>query len=186
VLDPAIVERLGALSKSMVEKPGLKVDVPIGALPEIDGPALFDLAYGAALAGTMDEALPAPRNTSGTRPPFDELSEKNKIAVLTALVRKQTGADPAIPDMPKPPEGTSRDDAQAMEQAATVEFLQKEARSHVSVAESEYERLAQERATAVEQALLEGSGLEPSRVFTVRDGKVSAQEGKVQLELELK
>ncbi len=34
VLDPATVEHLGALSKSMVEKPGLKVDVPIGSLPE--------------------------------------------------------------------------------------------------------------------------------------------------------
>lgn len=186
VLDPATVERLGALSKSLVEKPGLKVDVPIGSLPEIDGPALLDLAYDSALAGVMEEALPAPRQKSGTRPPFAELSDKNKILVLTALVRKQTGTEPAIPEPPKPPEGTSRDDAKAMQEAATIEFLQKEARSRVSVAESEFERLAQERATAVEQALLEGSGLEPSRVFTVRDGKVSAQDGKVQLELELK
>ncbi len=186
VLDPATIERLGALSKSLVEKPGLKVDVPIGAMPEVDGPALLDLAYDAALAGAMGEALPAARKDSGTRPPFEELSEKNRIAVLTALVRQQTGAEPVLPEPPKPPEGTSGDDAKAMQQVATLEYLQQQARSHVTVAESEFERLAQQRATAVEQALLEGSGLEPSRVFTVRDGKVTAQDGQVQLELELK
>jgi enterochelin esterase-like enzyme len=134
----------------------------------------------------MDEALSAPRKEGATRPPFDELSEKNKIAVLTALVRKQTGAEPAIPEPPKPPEGTSRDDAKAMQQAAAIEYLQQQARSHITVAESEYARLAQDRASAVERALLEGSGLEPTRVFAVRDGKVSAQDGKVQLELQLK
>ncbi len=186
VLDPATVERLGALAKSLVEKPGLSVDVPIGSLPQIDGPGLSDLAYESALADAMDEALPVPRKEGTTRPPFDELSDKNKIAVLTALTRKQTGAEPAIPDPPKPPEGTSRDDAKAMQQAAAIEYLQQQARSHISVPESEYARLAQERASAVERALLEGSGLEPTRVFAVRDGKVSAQDGKVQLELQLK
>ena len=186
VLDPGTVERLGALSKSLVEKPGLNVDVPIGSLPQVDGPALLDLAYESALAGALDEALPAPRKEGGTRPPFDELSAKNRITVLEELVRKLTGAAPVIPEPATPPEGTSRDDAQAMQQAATIEFLQREARSHVSVPESEYGRLAQERASAVERALLEGSALEPSRVFMVRDGKVSAQDGKVQLQLELK
>ena len=73
-----------------------------------------------------------------------------------------------------------------MQQAAAVAYLQQQARSHLSVDESEYSRLGQQRASAVEQALLADSALEPSRVFTVRDGKVSAQDGKVQLELELK
>ena len=87
-LDPATVERLGALSKSLVEKPGLKINVPIGALPEIDGPALLDLAYESALATATDEALPRRARMAQRRPPFDELSAKNKIVVLEALVTK--------------------------------------------------------------------------------------------------
>ncbi len=185
-LDPATVERLGALAKSMVEKPGLSVEVPIGSLPEIDGPALLDLAYQSALADTMNEALPAPRKEGATRPPFDELPAKNQIAVLGALVKKQTGVEPVIPDPAQPPEGTSRDDAKAMQQAATVAYLQQQARSLVSVDAAEYGRLAQQRASAVQRALIEGSGLEPARVFIVRDGKVSTEGGKVQLELQLK
>jgi hypothetical protein len=186
VLDPATAGRLGALAKSLVEKPGLKVDVPIGTLPELDGPALLELAYDSALTETMNATLPAPRNEGGTRPPFDALTAQNKITVLTALVEKQTGTEPEIPESPEPPEGTSRDDAKAMQQAAAIDYLDKQARSHVSVAESEYDRIAEARAAAVQHALLDGSALEPERVFQVRNGKVTPQDGKVRFDLELK
>ena len=186
VLDATTVGRLGALSKSLVEKPGLKVDVPIGALPELDGPALLESAYASALASAMNETLPAPRKDGGTAPAFESLSAKDKIKVLTALVEKQTGAEPRLPELPAAPEGTSRDDAKAMEQAAAIGYLEKEARSHVSVAPEEYGRLAEERAAAVQHALLDGSELEPTRVFLVRNGKVAPQDGKVRFDLELK
>jgi hypothetical protein len=186
VLEPATAANLAALAKSMVEKPGLKIDVPIGALPELDGPALLEVAYQAALSDAMNATLPAPRKDGGTRPAFESLSAKNRIEVLTALVKTQTGAKPEIPEPPKPPEGTSRDDAKAMEQAATIDYLEKLARSHVSVPESEYGRIAEARADAVQHALLDGSGLEPERVFVVRNGKPVAQDGKVRLELQLK
>jgi hypothetical protein len=185
-LDPETVKRLGALSRSLAEKPGLKIEIPVGSIPVLDGPALLEKAYESALAETMNATLPPPRKKDAERPPFDGLSDKNRIEVLTALVTAQTGSAPVIPEPPPPPEGTSRVDANAMQLAAEIDYLQNEARSHVSVAESEYVRLGQERASAVEQALLDGSGLEPSRVFMVRDGKVTAQDGKVQLELELK
>ena len=185
-LDPATAGRLGALAKSLVEKPGLKVDVPIGALPELDGPALLDLAYQSALADAVNTTLPAPRKEGATRPTFEALPSKDQVAVLTALVKKQTGSEPEIPEPPEPPEGTSRDDAKAMQQAAAIAYLEKEARSHVSVPESEYARLAEARAEAVQRALLEGSGLEPERVFLVRDGKVTPLDGKVRLDLALK
>ncbi len=186
VLDPTTAGQLGALAKSLVEKPGLKVDVPIGALPELDGPALLDLAYQSALADAVNTTLPAPRKEGATRPTFEALPSKDQVAVLTALVKKQAGAEPEIPEPPEPPEGTSRDDAKAMQQAAAIAYLEKEARSHVSVPESEYARLAEARAEAVQRALLEGSGLEPERVFLVRDGKVTPLDGKVRLDLALK
>jgi hypothetical protein len=185
-LDPATVERLGALSRSLVEKPGLKLDVPIGALPELDGPALLETAYESALTEAMNATLGAPRKEGATRPPFDSLEAADKIDVLSALVEKQTGAEPGIPESPEPPEGTSRGDAKAMRQAAAIEYLEKEARSHVSVAESEYDRIAEARGAAVQHALLDGSALEPERVFLVRNGKVTPLDGKVRFDLELK
>jgi hypothetical protein len=186
VLDPTTAGRLGALSKSLVEKPGLKVDVPIGALPELDGPALLELAYQSTLADAVNTTLPAPRKKGATRPAFEALPAKDQVEVLTALVRKQTGAEPVIPDPPAPPEGASRDARKAIEQAAALDFLQKQARSHIAVPESDYDRLAEQRAAAVQHALLDGSELEPTRVFLVRNGKVTPQDGKVRFDLELK
>ena len=52
-LDPASAGRLAALSKSLVEKPAIKLDVPIGALADIDGPALAARAYEQQLADAM-------------------------------------------------------------------------------------------------------------------------------------
>ena len=54
-LDPASAGRLAALSKSLVEKPAIKLDVPIGALPEIDGPALAARAYEQQARGRDDD-----------------------------------------------------------------------------------------------------------------------------------
>jgi hypothetical protein len=186
VLDPTTVERLGALAKSLVEKPGLKVDVPIGSLPELDGPALLESAYQSTLDEAIGNTLGAHRKEGAAPVRFDSLPEKKQVEVLTSLVKAQTGAEPKVPEPPEPPQGTSRADAKAMQQAAAIDFLQKEARSHVSVPGSEYDRLAQERGAAVERALLDGSGLEAGRVFLVRGGKVTPNDGKVRLELELK
>ncbi|MCM2311550.1 MAG: DUF748 domain-containing protein, partial [Steroidobacteraceae bacterium] len=52
-LDDATTERLGALARSLVEKPELKLDVPMGTLAEVDGPALTERAYHAAIDGAV-------------------------------------------------------------------------------------------------------------------------------------
>jgi hypothetical protein len=105
--------------------------------------------------------------------------------VLTALVKKQTGGEPQVPEPPAPPEGTSRGEAKALGQAATIEYLEKSARNSVTVPDSELAVLGEARAAAVQHALLDGSTLEPTRVFLTKAGKVTPQDGKVRLELSL-
>jgi hypothetical protein len=186
VLEPPSAQALGALAKSLAEKPGLSVDVPIGTLPALDGPGLRELAYRASLEQAIGTALPPPRKEGATRPGFDALTPRNQITVLTALVKQQTGKEPALPEPPKPAEGTSRDDAEALAQSAAIRYLESEARADVAVPDSALGQLGEDRAAAVQHALLEGSGLEPGRVFQVRDGKVSEHDGQVRLELGLK
>jgi hypothetical protein len=72
-----------------------------------------------------------------------------------------------------------------MNQAATIEYLEKAARAAVTVPDTELAALGEARAAAVEHALLDGSALEPTRVFLTKSGKVTAQDGKVRLELAL-
>jgi septal ring-binding cell division protein DamX len=185
-LDPAIGERLAALSRSLVEKPELNLDIPIGTVPEIDKPRLVERAYEDAVTAATGVVLGGRRKDGESVPAFDQLEPKQQIAVLSTLVKQQTGAEPQIPEPPEPPEGTSRAEAKALRQAAKIEFLEGKAREGIMVPETELERLAEARAGAIEGALLEGGGVDPTRVFKVRDGKVTSHENKVRFELGLK
>lgn len=184
-LDPATAERLDALAKSLAERPELKLDVPIGAVSEIDRPTLAERTYQAALAGAVASRKSQDAQSGEAAPAFETLEPKQRIAVLAAIVTQQTGAEPALPEPAEPPEGTSREDAKALHQAATLEFLEQTARAGVVVPDVELERLAEQRAAAIEKALLGGGALEPTRVFKVREGKVSAQDGRIRFELGL-
>ena len=185
-LDGATAERLASLAKSLVEKPELSLDVPIGAIEEIDRPMLAERAYEAALAAAVAEHAGGKRGSDQPPPAFGELKPRQQIDVLTAMIQAGTGAAPQVPEPPPPPEGASRAEAKAARQAAAVEYLEAEARAGVTVPEAALKQLAEQRAEAIQRALLGGAPLEPTRVFTVLDGKVSSHEGKVRFELGLK
>ncbi len=165
-------------------RPEIKLDVPIGALAEIDGPAMASLVYeqqrAEALAATKLEG-----KYRGPTPTFDSLEPKDRISVLTAMLQKQAGGAAQIPEPPAPPEGTPKDDAKAMRQAATLEYLEKETRARATAPEADLGKLGEQRAAAVQRALLEGTSLEPTRVFLTKTGKVTPQDGKVRFELGL-
>ena len=181
-VDAATSERLSALGKSLVEKPELKLDVPIGVLADLDGPALTERAYRDTLAAAAADRA----GKDGTAPAYDALTPEQTVAALTAHLRQQTGVAPVVPEPAEPPDGTPRKEAKALREAAAVEYLEKAVRDSVTVPEAVLDKLAEERAVAVERALLTDTGLEPTRVFKVREGKLSANEGKVRFELGLK
>ena len=185
-LDATTAGQLDALGKSLVEKPGLTLEVPVMSLAALDGPALEERAWQDALAATAAAALPPARKEGAVRPPYADLSARNKLAVLAALIEQQTGAEPEAPEPPKAPEGASGEERDALADAATIEAWEREARARVTVPADAADRLAEARASAIERALLDASGLEPTRVFLVRNGTVTDDGGKVQLKLELK
>jgi hypothetical protein len=182
-LDATTAGRLAALGRSLVEKPELKLDVPLGALAEVDGPALAARAYDAALAGAV--AARYGGKDGAAAPSYASLEPAQKIEVLTALVTTRTGVAPQVPAPPAPPDGASRKEEKALAEAAAVDYLEQAAKAAVTVPETDFAKLGEERGLAVERALLADTGLEPTRVFKVRDGKVTASEGKVRFELGL-
>jgi hypothetical protein len=183
-LDAATAERLGALAQSLAEKPELKLDVPIGTLPELDRPALADRAYRGALEAVLTMRYARAAKKGEPVPAFDTLGTEERIEVLGALVQQQTGARPQVPEAAVP-EGTSREEAKALRQNAELEYLEQAARSGITVPDLDLDKLGEARAAAVERALLAGDGLEPARVFKVREGKVTDEGGKVRFQLGL-
>ena len=166
-IGPEAAGHLGTLAKGLVEKQGIRIEVPAGSAAELDRPALIEQQLQRQLPG------------------FAGLPPDRQLEALTALVRQQTGAAPHIPEPPAPPEGTPRAEAKALRQGAAIDYLQKEARAHLQASDADLDALGLARSVAIEHALLADSGLEPARVFVARNGKVSPQDGKVRFELAL-
>ena len=184
-LEPQAAASLATLAKGLVQKPGIRLEVPAGVVPELDRPALIDQLYQAQLASAMAAKRHRSADDTSPLPALSTLKPKEQIEILSALVEKQTGAAPKIPEPPAPPEGSSRADAKALREAAAIDYLQKEAHAHLAAADEELDALALARSAAVQHALLTDTGLDPARVFVTKKGKASANEGKVRLELAL-
>jgi len=183
-LDATTAERLAGLAKTLAGKQDIRLKVPLGALADLDLAALTDQRYAAALEATTRRVVLGKKAApEAPVPAFDTLDPSQQIDILTELVTKLTGAKPQLPAPPERAEGTSRKEARAAEDAAAIEFLRDAARSHLAPGAVELERLGQQRAEAVQRALLTDTGLAPERVFVVKDGKVTPQDGKVRFEL---
>jgi hypothetical protein len=185
-LEPAAAERLATLAKGLAQKAGIKLDIPIGTVTSLDEPALKEQRYASEQSTAIKRVLKKKAAVDGEPVTFDSLESDQRVAVLRDLVANLTGAQPKLPEPPERAKGESRKDAKAQAQEAAIDYLQTEAHSHLTVAEADVEALSTARATAVQSALLSSGELSPDRVFLARSDKVTAHEGKVRLELELK
>jgi len=99
---------------------------------------------------------------------------------LTQLYAKDVGGEPKFPqevaNLKTKPELA----------AAKTDFLTKALHEHIAVTDGDLTALGQQRATAVQQALLTDTQLDPGRVFLVVNDKAKNQDGKVRLELSLR
>ena len=184
-LAPQVAGSLATLAKGLVEKPGIRLEVPAGVAPDLDRPALIEKIYQEQLAAATAVQLHWSADGKAPLPAFSTLKPKQQIDILSALVEKQTGAAPQVPESPAPAEGTPRAQAKALREAAAIDYLQKEAHAHLQASDEELDGLGLARSAAIQHALLTDTGLEPARVFVTKKGKVSANEGKVRLELGL-
>jgi hypothetical protein len=99
---------------------------------------------------------------------------------LTQLYAKNMGGEPKFP-----PEVTSLK-AKPELAAAKVDFLKRALHEHMAIADSDLTALGEQRAKAVQQALLTDTQVDPARVFLVANDKAKNRDGEVRLELSLK
>ena len=167
-LDAADLARMQSLAKALDARPQLKVDVPIAPLAALDQPALAQAEFDREIAAER-AALGRPNK----KPPA-------RLAVLSALYQKAFGAPPRFAKPAVPPKSAA-DAAQLR-----IDDLEARLMGRIKVDDAELKTLAEQRAMAVEKALLGGTGVDPARVFLVVNGKVDAHAGAVRLQLSLK
>jgi hypothetical protein len=175
-LDAPAAERVKAVAKVLMERPQLKIEVPIAALPEIDRQALMEAKFKSAL---MDPALRSGKASATGAPAFDQLEPRRQLELLTALYRKDFGAGPTFSDPAAP--AKPRDQLVADH----IDYLKHELQQHTVIADADLRALAEQRASMVQQSLLSGTQIDPARVFLVVNDKARAQDGRARLELVL-
>lgn len=179
-LDPAAVDKVKAVAKALAERPQLKIEVPIAVVPDIDRPALAAAQLNAQL-NELQTLKTARKKSAGAAPaPYDQLDPGAKLELLTALYAKDVGGEPkypqAVTDLKPKPELVS----------AKIDFLTQGIREHLVVGDADLNALGQQRATALQQALLSDTQIDPARVFLVANDKASSKDGMVRLELSLR
>ncbi len=180
-MDPAALDKARAVAKALVERPHLKIDVPIAAVPDLDRPALvaarFTAEFGAAqpVKGGSKKAAAA-----GAPPSYDELDPSTKLELLTRLYTKDFGAEPKFPD------AVTGIKSKPDIVPAKIDFLERAIREHIQVGEGDLQALGQDRAKALQQVLLADTQVSADRVFLVGNDKAVPKDGMVRLELTLK
>lgn len=166
-LSAAEAEKLGQLAKALIERPQLKLDIPL---------AQADVEDGAALARReLDRRIPpAPTEVA------PEKAEKNRVAALEALHLELLGIAPTeTPAMDAPEDKSKR-------VAIRVEQLESALLPKLIPAQPELERLAAARARAVQIAMLSNPEIQPERIFlTAHRASRLSETGSVRMELSL-
>jgi hypothetical protein len=178
-LDPAAADKTRVIVKALNERPQLKIEVPIAEVDELDRPALIEAQFSAQLREAQSGKSGA-KNPAAAAPDYEALDPNAKVALLTKVYAKALGGEPKFPE-----EVTSIK-AKPDLVAAKVDFLSKALHEHITVAAADLTALGQQRAVAIQQALLADSQVGAERVFLVVSDKAKNQDGKVRLELSLK
>jgi hypothetical protein len=182
-LAPAQSDKVKALVKALNDRPQLKLEVPIAAVPDLDRPALAAAAFQSQIAeaqagtpqkgGRKGAASPAPSS-------LDQLDPAAKLDLLSRLYARDFGGEPKYPDsvtaIKQKPELT----------AAKIDFLTKALHERIAVGDDQLTALGQQRALVIQRALLTDTGVDPARIFLVVSDKAKEKDGTVRMELSLR
>lgn len=178
-LDSVASDKARAVVKALNERPQLKIDVPIAFVAELDRPALVEVQFSTQVRDAQS-TMPGRKKTAAAAPDFAQLEPALKLEILTQLYAKNIGGEP------KYPEAITSLKTKPELAAAQVDFLSQELHRHIAIADGDLTTLGQQRAQAVQRALLTDTPIEPERVFLAVSDKAKSEAGMVRLELTLK
>ena len=171
---------LPLLAAALVDKPELNLDIPAGVLADVDGLALARQKLEAAATATIK---------AGKEPkPFADWEPKQQLAALENVYKQQFGAKPDIPKTEAAPEAeeATRKEKRAAKKSAESQWLETQLLPKFQPTAAELASLGQARGEAVQDALLKGGTLDPSRVFLTPNSPMQNKDGLVRMELAMK
>jgi hypothetical protein len=182
-LDKSSQDQLAALVKSLKERPQLKLDVPITYSKELDRPQLA----AARLHGELEARVAGTR--AGKKHPQsageEALADPEKhYKLLLDQYKESLGKDAPLPASAQAVQSAKHKETPPYEQA--INDLDAALIGHVQVSDDDLVALGKDRAKAIQDALLSGGEVEPSRVFIVDAPPKPETGSKVQVEMAVK
>ena len=179
-LDSAAADKARTMAKALTERPQLKIEVPIAWVGDLDRPALAEARFMTQVRDARAAGEAGGKKPAAAAPGFEQLDPAVRAELLTQLYKRNIGG------APKYPESVTSIKTKPELAAAKADFLSQALHAHIAVTDADLTALGQQRAMAIQQALLTGGQVDPARVFLVVNGKAKAQDGKVRLEMSLK
>jgi len=108
--------------------------------------------------------------------------------LAAALYRSEEGKDAVLPESGQAAEAASKKKGATPDYAAATSDLEAVLLQKTQVSDSDLETLGKKRAQAVQDALLAGGEIDPSRVFVIgsQPKQAAVEKGKIRVELALK
>ena len=158
------IEQLGKLSQALVERPQLRLDVPVTLIAEQDSKAIAAASLYARVPKLPDAS--------------DDAALKKRLTQLEALYKEKAKIAPDYPAQTKTESGIDVNARTEWIEAHLLENMQPDA--------SALDTLSRQRAQAVQAAILANTDVPPERVFITTDRSAAlTNDGAVRMEMKL-
>jgi uncharacterized protein involved in outer membrane biogenesis len=176
VVDETAKSRLDSIIKALDARPGLELDVPNSFSAATDSPALAQQRLQSELRKRegVPEGTPLPTLPAAQ---FD---------LLLAQYRAELGAKAPLPPLTAALTSANKVKGETPDYAPASAELTAALLARVPVTDTELQKLGTQRAHAVQDVLLQGTGIDPARIFIINGATPPPPGNTVRLELALK
>jgi hypothetical protein len=175
VLDAGAQTRLSSVTKALDARPGLELDIPNTYSTQTDTPVLATQQLQTLLRKRAGAAADAPPPDAATQ-----------FKLLLAEYRDELGAKAPLPPATLALTTAKKSKDAAPDYAAANAELTAALLERIKVDETQLQSLGTRRARAVQDALLHGTNIDPTRVFLINTATQAPAGKTVRLELALK
>ncbi len=181
-------DKLVALVRALKEKEKLELDIPVTFSPDLDRPGLAAEHLNSRLLQLSEEHAGAHKRVNAPPPSETALTDPvQRYHLLVALHRAALGKNEPLPESARVIEESAGKKDQQPDFGAANGELEAVLLPKMAVPDTELETLGKQRAQAIQDVLLQGTEIAPSRVFVIGSSpKSAAEKDKVRVELALK
>lgn len=182
-LDEGATEKIASLRRALHERPSLALEVPAGWAPDADYEALAAAQVEQKLAALADKNGKNRRQNADAMSPLEDPAQR--FDLLVSLYKSEK------PGAALPPGALAVDAVRARDRdpaalAQANDELAAALRPTIDAMTPALEALAQQRARAIQDALLGSGEVEPGRVFMLASAPKPAVDGKTRVALSLR